>query len=459
MDLRPTAVAPAAARRLSARNRLRVFLGGALVVLALVSTGAVIASQALARDQALQDAKRMTERLGGLVVAPLLAEALAGDAESLVELNRTLANRMTDGYLTEVTVWKLDGTVIYASREEEMNVQLDPPAEVVAAITQDTSTAAFASEREAASVDGGRSESGYVEVYVPFSVSGQSKLAFEAYYDYGRVNEIADDILKSLLPVVLIPLVLLELIQVPIAISLARRVKRHESERADLLALSLTGSEKERIRIAADLHDGPIQDLAGIGYALGAVRVSAPAAQHPLLSTVQESVHRAIDSLRRMMVDLYPPDLNAAQLPDTIADLAVPLLDKGIAVDVQLDDEPMPELEPATVTALYRVARETLANVVEHSEATEVTIRLTLSSADHHADGDDGTICLSISDNGVGVDLGKIDRRREGHLGLRLLRDRVESLGGTFTLGPAQPAGTLVTARLPWGTRTNAATV
>ena len=56
---------------------------------------------------------------------------------------------------------------------------------------------------------------------------------------------------------VLIPLVLLELIQVPIAVSLARRVKRHESERADLLERSLTGSEKERIRIAADIHDGP----------------------------------------------------------------------------------------------------------------------------------------------------------------------------------------------------------
>ena len=93
-----------------------------------------------------------------------------------------------------------------------------------------------------------------------------------------------------------------------------------------------------------------------MGYALGAIRLSASADQQPLLSTVQESVHHAIDSLRRMMVDLYPPDLNAAQLPDTLAALAVPLLDKGIRVDVQLDDEPMPELDPATVTALYRVA-------------------------------------------------------------------------------------------------------
>ncbi|WP_170315576.1 sensor histidine kinase [Nakamurella deserti] len=457
MNAPPSARASVTERRLSVGGRLRMFWGVALLVLLLIAAGAVLASRALARDQALQDAERMTDRLGRLVIAPLLGDALTGDVARRVELDRTVANRIADGYLAEVTVWTVDGTVVYASDAADVGMQVDTPVEVAAAITQDVRSADFAEEREAATQDHGPSGSGYVEVYVPLAVAGQPKLAFEAYYDYGRVNEMANSILRSLLPLVLIPLVMLQLIQVPIAVSLARRVKRHESERAALLERSLTGSEKERIRIAADLHDGPIQDLAGIGYALGAVRVSAAEAQQPVLSTVQDSVHRAIDSLRRMMVDLYPPDLNAAQLPATIADLTVPLRDSGIAVDVQFDDEPMPELDPSTVTALYRVAREALANVAEHSRATAVTVRLAVDTGGDGS-GDGGTIVLSVTDNGVGIDVGDLDRRGEGHLGLRLLRDRVESLGGTFAIGPAGDTGTRVSAALPWGGGTAAAT-
>jgi two-component system NarL family sensor kinase len=447
MNQRPRTQGPTARSKVSVANRLRIFWGVALVVLLLIAAGAVLASRALARDQALADAERMTTRLAQFVMTPLLKDVLRGDAAREDELSRTVKNRIADGYLTEVTVWTLDGTVLYASSADEYE-HLDPPLEVVAAITRDVTSAAFSQESEVSDEEHDSSDAGYVEVYVPLAVEGQPKLAFEAYYDYSRVNEMANSILKSVLPLVLIPLVLLQLIQVPIAMSLARRIRRHESERAELLERSLSGSERERIRIAADLHDGPIQDLAGIGYALGAVRVSAPADQQPLLGAVEESVHHAIDSLRRMMVDLYPPDLSAEQLPQTIADLAVPLRRSGIHVEVALVDEQMPDLDPAIVTALYRVARETLANVAEHSQATEVDVELTLSAGDGESGGG-RTISLTVTDNGVGMDPTDTDRREEGHLGLRLLRDRVESLGGTFTIAAGRPTGTTVTATLP----------
>ena len=78
-------------------------------------------------------------------------------------------------------MWNLDGSVIYASQEEDLNLQVDPPAEVAAAIIENVLSADFASDREAATDDHGPSESGYVEVYVPLTVQGQPKLAFEAY--------------------------------------------------------------------------------------------------------------------------------------------------------------------------------------------------------------------------------------------------------------------------------------
>ena len=109
--------------------------------------------------------------------------------------------------------------------------------------------------------------------------------------------------------------------------------------------------------------------------------------------------------------------------------------------------EPIVGLGNETVTTLYRVAREALANVVAHAQASRVEIRLCEVDADAH-DGD-RMVRLAIIDNGVGVAAGQLDRRSEGHLGLLLLIDRVENLGGTLTVAPGPAGGTAVIATLP----------
>jgi signal transduction histidine kinase len=240
-------------------------------------------------------------------------------------------------------------------------------------------------------------------------------------------------------------LLVLQLIQVPIAGSLARRVRRHEAERSDLLERYLMASDRERVRIAGDLHDGPVQDLAGIGYALDALAPSVPDPRQDLIKSVQVAVRHAIDSLRRLMVDLYPPDLTAGQLPRTIADLTVPLADQGI--EVCLDLHPVLDLGNDTITTLYRVARETLANVAAHAGADRVEISLCAVEAD----GADSipAVRLTIADDGVGLDPARVDRRDEGHLGLRLLKDRVENLGGLWELVGDVNGGTRVSVTLP----------
>jgi signal transduction histidine kinase len=239
--------------------------------------------------------------------------------------------------------------------------------------------------------------------------------------------------------------VVLQFIQVPIAGSLARRVRRHEAEQSRLLELTVSVSERERIRIAADLHDGPIQNLAGAGYALESIEPSVPEKQAPLMRAIQDTVRRAIESLRWLMVDLYPPDLSASQLPGTIARLAEPLREGGI--DVRMTAGPLPdELAEDVLTTLYRVAREALANVSEHALADQVQIHLGITAG---ADGPK-TVHLVIVDNGIGLDPEDIDRRDEGHLGLRLLKDRVENSGGTWSVtSGADGGGTAVSAVLP----------
>jgi len=431
-------------RHIGVRGELTFFYGMAALALIVVSIVAVFASRYVARTQALQDAQQMTQRLARIVVAPDMAGLLAGEAESRRDLDRAIANRMADGYLTEVTVWDRTGRVLYADDPNEIGERYDASPQVVSAIEDGTSSSDFESQPEATEEqfeDG----PGFVEVYVPLEAPGLPRLAFEAYYDYARVDQAANSLLVQLVPLVLAPLLVLQLIQSPIPASLARRVRRQEAERSVLLERTLSVSDRERVRVAADLHDGPIQDLAGVTYVLDAVSPSVLDAHRPLLRDAQNTVTHAINSLRRLMVDLYPPDLSAEQLPGTISSLADPVRERGVEVAVIV--EPIAGLGKETVTTLYRVAREALANVIAHAQASRVDIRMCEMDADGH--GGDQMVRLAIIDNGVGVDSVQLDRRSEGHLGLMLLINRVEDLGGTLTVAAGPDGGTAVVATMP----------
>jgi two-component system NarL family sensor kinase len=430
-------------QRVGVRRELVLACGVAALALVVVAITAVLASWQVARGQALKEAERSTRRLADVAIAPLLVETLKGNRQRAAELERAIDTRISDGDLTEITVWARDGTIVYSDDLRQVGTRTPPPKEVVSAIDRGQVSSGFERQPEVKSSDGSAAER-YVEVYVPYTLSGQPPLAFEAYYNYSRVQNTARGLARSFIPLVLAPLLALQFIQIPIAVSLARRVRSHEAERAELFESTLAASERERSRIAADLHDGPIQDIAGVSYALGAIAPSVSADHQPLMTQAQQIVTHSIDSLRRLMVDLYPPDLDTRQLPATLSDLTVPLREKGLSVTTELHE--LPELDNASVTTLYRVAREALANVAEHSRATAV--RLSLESLDNPSTGS-ALVRLVIHDDGVGLDLSRLDRRAEGHLGLRLLRDRVESVGGLFELRDAPEGGTLLQVELP----------
>jgi two-component system, NarL family, sensor kinase len=238
-------------------------------------------------------------------------------------------------------------------------------------------------------------------------------------------------------------LVALQIVQVPIAIGLTRLVRRHVAERALLLERALSASDAERRAVAADLHDGAVQDISGAVFALTALRPSIDPAVRPVAERMVDRLGAAATSLRRLIIDIYPPDLTGAGLPDALDQLADPLRDSGIAVD--LDRQPLPPTTPDTAAALYRIAREALTNVAKHACAEHVRIRI-------GPDPDAGGVRLQVAADGIGVAPDALERVPEGHMGLRLLVDRVADLGGTMTLGPA-PAGrgTVVEARLPAG--------
>jgi two-component system NarL family sensor kinase len=442
--------------RLGARRELTLLVGLGLVVMLVVGLGAAFVSRQVARTQALGDSERMTERLANLLIKPQLPGFLDGDPKAAQDFRTAIDNRMSDGYLTEVTVWSADGMVLFSNRAEDIGKRADPVPDRVREAIAGRTTSAFEDDPPEANAPvapgsspapAGNGDARYVEVYTPLDIGGRPRMAFEAYYDYQRVEEVADGLLRQILPLVLVPLLVLQAIQIPLAVSLARRLKRHEKDRARLLERALTVSDRERVRFAADLHDGPIQDLAGISYALGAVAPTVDPRHAPLMTRVQDALQRSIQGLRTLMTDLYPPDLRDGNLTEAVTTLAEQARAEGLDVELQLAE--LPPLGEERVAALYRVTREALANVVKHAGASTVTI--TLAALPGPQAGAPASARLVVADDGVGVDPARLDRRAEGHLGLRLIADRIESLGGELLVVSGAGQGTSVEATLPVG--------
>ena len=360
---------------------------------------------------------------------------------------------MADGSLTEVTIWSAEGEVVYSDKAEDIGKTSPPSEALLAAVAGRTTSdweddppeadATSAAEARASTADD-KGPRRFVEVYAPLTLPGRPPLVFEAYFNYRPVDDLAGGLLRQILPLTLIPLLLLQLIQIPVALSLARRLRRSENERIRLLQRDLAASEQERVRFATALHDGPIQELAGGSYALGAVAATAADRQLPLVTRVQDVMQQSLQDLRGLMTDLDRPDLRSGRLDQTITALAEQLRGEGIDVELELTE--LPDLSDEVVATLYRVTRETLVNA-QASDAGRVS--LTLESIGSARPGEPSRVRLVVADDGVGLDPAHVDHNSESYLRLQLLHDRVAQLNGSLVVTSAPGHGTTVRADLP----------
>ena len=293
-----------------ARLEVMAFFVVPLMVLAAVATTTVIVSERIARTNALTNAESIARRFTQLLLAPLLDEALSGAPGKWDELNRIVSNRLSDGSITFLVVWAPDGQILYASVPEAVGDKYPPSEDLLAAVGG--KVVSDVAEQPEASYQG-RSTGPMVEVYVPVT-SGGVPLVVEAYFSYDGIEEQAAVLRGEIIPLALGALVVLQLVQIPIATALARRVRRQETERAELLRRGLSASERDRRAIAGDVHDGPVQDLAGVSYGLSALRHKVPEENQANVDRMVGAVRRAVQSLRQLMVDLYPPDLTGPGL-------------------------------------------------------------------------------------------------------------------------------------------------
>ncbi len=211
---------------------------------------------------------------------------------------------------------------------------------------------------------------------------------------------------------------------------------RVEDDSLHFTARLLGSIEAERQRIGRELHDNTSQILAAALLKIDAgVRrlASDPAAARQSLQSARSLLAVAFDQLKAAVYDLRPAMLDDLGLAAALRWYAKARVDKpGIEVLLHLDEAP--RLPPQVETALYRVAQEALANVVEHSGAEHVSVGLSISP---------GYAVLTVFDDGRGFDLAQARGRG---LGLPSMRERVAQFGGQFNVVTEPGAGTRVYA-------------
>jgi two-component system NarL family sensor kinase len=421
---------------------LRFALAGLLAVV-VVGAIAVVVQRNAARNDAIDDARTLARLAGEGILAPNVNQALLdGDPEQVAVVDKLVrAKILSEDGIVRVKLWDSTGRIVYSDLHSLRGRRFDLPEDEREAF--DTGKAA------AELTDLSRDENRFdklsgklLEVYLPIKSAEGKPLLFELYQRQSSVATTARKTWLTFVPALIGALLLLQLLQLPLAYRMARTLHDNRHERELLLLRALAASDTERRRIASDLHDGVVQDLAGTSYALAAaadrIDGAAPEVSGALRDGAKQT-RRSIRQLRSLLVDIYPPDLHRAGLAAALSDLVAPLESRGVHARVDLP--PGLRLEPDAEALMFRTAQEALRNVMAHSDAGHVDVSVVLENS--HAG-------LTIADDGRGFTPDAVEAAREdGHLGLRVLADMARDAGGKLDIDSQPGRGTRVLLEVP----------
>jgi signal transduction histidine kinase len=415
-----------------------ILVGAAALVVVAIALS--VASRRVGEREAIVEAR--TEALvkaQGLVEPAITDGILDGDPEAVASLDDVVRDDVVVGSLVRVKVWSEDGTILYSDEPRLIGSNYGLGKEDLEAIEAGV-VEAEVSDLSAPENRFERKHGKLLEVYLPIETPSGEKVLFEAYFLYDSVEDAGARIWQSFAPIAIGALIVLELIQIPLAYSLARRLRARQLEREDLLHRAVNASEHERRRIAQDLHDGVVQDLAGVSYSLAGLARDPDQPSATELTTAADNVRGSIEALRTLLVELYPPNLAEEGLAAAITDLLARARAVGLEATADttgLGDEPT--LEVARL--LYRTVQEALRNVIAHAEATAVRVTIAIG---------EGMAYAEVTDDGSGFDVDAARRSAAGgHVGLLGMADLIEDVGGRLDLTSTPGQGTTVRIEVP----------
>lgn len=242
----------------------------------------------------------------------------------------------------------------------------------------------------------------------------------------------------SIFTAVLITCIVLAAIIAYFIVSIIQHQRRNQELHKSKIQAEISTLEKERSRIAADLHDelGPI--LSGVKLKINSIDIASDEDQVQL-----EKVNKHIDDIilrmREISNDLMPNTLRRKGLVIAV-DEFIKNISKGSRVDIKFNYENVPEITPDKEINLYRIVQELIHNTIKHAKATILAIKLS---------GRDNWLILETSDNGTGFDYNMVIKENTG-LGLRGLLSRAEIMGGAMYIDSRAGKGTIYTFEIPF---------
>jgi len=414
-----------------------------LIGVLVIGLIASFAFRAIARQQALDEAKDLTRLTASAIIEPALTTDLEkGDAASIAEFDRRIRQSvLAHSDIVRIKIWAPDGRIVYSDEPRVLGDRFPLDEDELTALNTGRV------EAEVSDLDNPenrfeRGQGELLEVYQPVRLPDGDRLLFEAYLPTATISDTTRDLTRAFIPALIGGLLLLQLLNLPLARRLVNRERSAQRDRESYLQAAMDASERERRRIAADLHDGVVQDMNGISLSIAAEAQAAQAKddaeQARRLRDISASGRQVTRGLRNVLVDIYPPTLHRQGLAAALSDLADSISRRGIETEVSVD--PSLELSTETEALLFRIAQESSRNVVSHAAAESMRIVVGKGS---------GNVVMTVSDDGRGLDRDAGELPPEGHFGLRAMESLTRDAGGDFTIESGPGEGTAIRIEVP----------
>lgn len=444
------------------RSPVVLFLAIGLLTAVGIVVGTNILADRAAADEAISEAKSTTQLLAQSVVAPEFPPTAVhlrpeNANEYLGALERFDAEVQARLLKTDrpyrINIWSANGRLIYSSQLDVFLKEMfsDDPDQPTLVLDDDQRNILRDGGVGSEIADPSRPEDfaatgtdGMLRIYTRFRTTdgGSTKPAdqqaagrpvlFEAYFPVSDLSDRQSQIFDSFRWITASALIVLIAVATAILVGLTRQLRKAGAERERLLVSAMDASDAERRRIARDLHDSVVQDLAGTAFSVSAVARTPGLADdsRETLDTAGTSLRTSLKSLRSLLAEIHPPDLKAEGLPAALADLTAPAAALGIQASVSVEGAETASDEH--VALVWRVAQEAVRNSMRHSEASTIAVTVR---------GDGTTLTLEVVDDGIGFDP---SRTAPDSYGLRGLRSLVADSGGVLDMRSAPGEGTTV---------------
>jgi len=431
-------------RRMAPTSRSVVvrFATGTLVALAVALVGGYFVLRSVAIDEAKRQTRTRVLEAANLVDERVTDGLLNGQAKAVRAVDDIVVGRVLSKSIVRVKIWSPAGQVLYSDEPAEIGKRYALGGEEHRLLRNGGAQVEVSDlSRPENALD--RQNGRLLEAYTRIRTPSGTPLLFEIYQRFTSVTAEARRLLKALAPPILGAIGLILLIQAPLFWSLMRRLQQSHEQREGLLANAVASSRRERRRVASYLHDGPVQELAGLAFSLapvadGAERRGAER-EAAVMRNVIDRLRGTVRDLRALLVDLHPPTLATAGLEAALRDLVSPLSARGTTVELRVDGAE--RLDPDTQALVYRVAQEAVRNVVAYADASAVSVAVDVT---------DSTARLVVADDGRGFGPETRERRHaEGHLGLSLVEELAQQAGGSLSVDSSEGGGTRVRLEAP----------